>query len=463
MHTRAQHRILPIYLPIFEIETMPRPTFDQPIATRAARERLAVRQEPYWRSVEAGISLGYRKGKTGGAWLVRMLVEARYLEFSLGKADDGIRADGVTYLDFRQADAKARAQAANQHHIAAGLDPLRESRAAVTVADAMDSYLRDYQRRGGKDVRGVGNTVRAHILPHLGTVRLDRLTRRRITDWHHDLALEAPRLRTRAGSSKAPARREIDPLDPDATRGRRATANRVLTFLKAALNFAYQEGRVQSKTGWDAVKPFRGVSAPRIRHLTDAEVVRLVNACDPSLREIVVAGVLTGMRYGEITRVRTVDLNLDVGIITVPTSKSGKSRHIYLTEEGRSFFEEATLGRPGTNLIFLRADGQPWGKSHQFRPLRDACAAAQIEPAISFHILRHTYASRLALAGTPMPVIAAQLGHEGTRMTERHYAHLTPSYVADTVRAAFSSFGIASRSNVATISGLRPFRRIGES
>jgi integrase len=56
--------------------------------------------------------------------------------------------------------------------------------------------------------------------------------------------------------------------------------------------------------------------------------------------------------------------------------------------------------------------------------------------------LRHTYASTLAMRGVPMGVIAAQLGHADTRMTERHYAHLGPSYVSDTVRSALPSLGI---------------------
>lgn len=104
------------------------------------------------------------------------------------------------------------------------------------------------------------------------------------------------------------------------------------------------------------------------------------------------------MRYGEITRLRALDFNREVGNISVSISKSGKPRHIYLTEEGRVFFEQAVADRPGTTLIFVRADGEAWGTSHQFRPLREACATARIEPPISFHILRHTYASRLALA-----------------------------------------------------------------
>jgi integrase len=76
--------------------------------------------------------------------------------------------------------------------------------------------------------------------------------------------------------------------------------------------------------------------------------------------------------------------------------------------------------------------------------MRAACEAAKIRPAIGFHILRHTHASRLAITGVASAVIAAQLGHSDTRMTERHYAHLAPSYIGQTVRAAFTSIGIVT-------------------
>ena len=74
---------------------------------------------------------------------------------------------------------------------------------------------------------------------------------------------------------------------------------------------------------------------------------------------------------------------------------------------------------------------------------RKACKRAKISPAISFHVLRHTHGSTLAMRGVPMAVIAEQLGHADTRMTEKHYAHLAPSYVADTIRAHFPTLGIA--------------------
>jgi hypothetical protein len=59
------------------------------------------------------------------------------------------------------------------------------------------------------------------------------------------------------------------------------------------------------------------------------------------------------------------------------------------------------------------------------------------------------------MRGVPLAVIAAQLGHSGTRMVEKHYGHLAPSYVAETVRAAFGSLGLVEPSKVAAIAASR--------
>ena len=58
------------------------------------------------------------------------------------------------------------------------------------------------------------------------------------------------------------------------------------------------------------------------------------------------------------------------------------------------------------------------------------------------------------MRGVPMGVIAAQLGHSDTRMTEKHYAHLSPNYVAETVRAALPVLGILEKTNVASLKRL---------
>jgi len=104
------------------------------------------------------------------------------------------------------------------------------------------------------------------------------------------------------------------------------------------------------------------------------------------------------------------------------------------------------FGSTGSSLVLTPANGEAWGGSNQFRPLRQACVAAGIEPAISFHIPRHINARRLAMAGTSMTVVATQVGHTDTRMTERGYAHVTPNYTADVMRASFTRLGIVPAS-----------------
>ena len=52
------------------------------------------------------------------------------------------------------------------------------------------------------------------------------------------------------------------------------------------------------------------------------------------------------------------------------------------------------------------------------------------------------------MAGAPLQVVAANLGHADTRMTEKHYAHLAPSYVADVIRATMPRLGLVEPSPV---------------
>jgi integrase len=132
-------------------------------------------------------------------------------------------------------------------------------------------------------------------------------------------------------------------------------------------------------------------------------------------------------------------------------SKSGKARHAALTDEGRVFFERATAGKTSNEPIFTKSSGRLWGRSAQFKPLLQACEAASIKPAVGFHVLRHTYATRLVMRSVALPVIAAQLGHVDSKMVEKHYGHLAPSYVADTIRAAFGTMGLVEPDNVSVI------------
>ncbi len=410
------------------------------VDSRSARLRLVERREPYWTSISRGCALGYRRGAKGGTWIARMRSpEGKQQYDALGAADDARDADGLTVFAFAQAQEHARDFFKEKAREASG--DAAPDEGPYTVERALADYFVDREQRGSKGVRADRYAADARILPLLGAVDIRKLTATRIKAWRRAIEI-APKLLRTAKSATAQRHAAVDPSDLEAVRSRKATANRVLTILKAALNYAFSQNKVSSDEAWRQVKPHREVDAPLIRFLSASECVRLVNAAGSGFRSLLRGALVTGARYGELGRMRVADFSADSGFITVRLSKAGKPRHIALNDEGRRLFAYLTVGRSPRELIFARDDGAAWGASHQQRPIEEASRRAGIEPPATFHALRHTYASALAGRGVSMRVIADQLGHADTRITERHYAHLAPSYVADVVRAALPGFGI---------------------
>jgi integrase len=209
---------------------------------------------------------------------------------------------------------------------------------------------------------------------------------------------------------------------------------------------------VQSNETWKKLKPFKNVSEPKIRFLSENECTRLLNSCEPDFRVLIRGALLTGARYGELTTLKVGDYSNDNNTIFINQSKSGKPRYIPLNQEGINLFEQLTTGKNPQEPMFTRPDGKQWKKNYQVRPLEAACKTAKITPAINFHILRHTYGSLLAMRGVPLQVIAAVLGHSDTRVTHKHYAHLMPSYIADVIKEHLPDFGKTEKANVTSLS-----------
>src|SRR5262249_21209104 len=140
-----------------------------------------------------------------------------------------------------------------------------------SVKDAIEDYIKAYERRGGKAVYDIKRAAETHILPSFGSIAVAKLTARKITDWHHGLSEKRARARTKPGRKQNFRKVETG---SDGIRKRRATANRILTVLKAALNHAWKAGHVSSDDAWRRVKPFKAVETARVRYLSEAECVR---------------------------------------------------------------------------------------------------------------------------------------------------------------------------------------------
>jgi integrase len=414
---------------------MARTLHDARLDTRNARLRLKQRREPYWRAISGGLAIGYRKGAIGGTWIGRhySAEEGRRYQ-SIGTADDSADADGIHVLSFSEAQEAARKWFA---HLARH-DRGEVRRGPYSVAECLDDYtawLQDH-RKTATDARYRSN---AHILPALGEIKCDKLTTAHIQKWLRDLGNSRARLRGKNGDTRQKYRESNG--NADAVRQRRSSANRTLTILKAALNRAWRAGKIASDDAWRRVEPFENVDSARARYLTLAECKRLINAADPDFRLIVQAALETGARYGELARLTVADFNADTGTVAIRGSKTGKPRHVVLTDEGQAFFRQVCAGRAGSQLIFTKPGGGAWLKSHQARPMRETCTRARIKPAINFHGLRHTWASLAVMNAVPLLVVAKALGHADTRMVEKHYGHLAPSYIVDAIRSGAPRFG----------------------
>jgi integrase len=417
---------------------------DANMGTREARRKLAVRKVPYWRLIVEGIHLGYYKGSNSGKWYVKTRTpQGKYTWQAIGSADDFVDANEKTVLSYSQAQEKAKNIG---EKIRLGSD--YEDTKPYTVKHAVDDYLIDFKANGKKSLYATETQINAHILPAFSDKIVSTLTFKQLNMWKNKLATTEKRARSSKKLKQEQKYIADNSNDGEYQRRRRSTANRIITIFKAILNHAFNTNRVQSNEQCQKLKPFKNVSEPKIRFLSEAETTRLMNACDPEFRLLIRGALLTGARYGELTTLKIADYSPDNNTIFIHQSKSGKPRHVPLNNEGISFFEQLTTGRNSQEFMFTRADGNQWKKNYQVRPLEAACSTAKIIPTINFHILRHTYGSALAAKGVPLQVIAAVLGHSDTRVTHKHYAHLMPSYIADVIKEHLPDFGKTEKSNL---------------
>jgi integrase len=415
---------------------MARRVLDTTLDTRTARSRLKARGKPYWRQLEPGLSIGYRKPLSGpGKWVVRHHLGGKneYITNTFGAADDFSDPDGVAILSFWQAQGKARQRMVSRAHADTA------AKAPRTVEVSVNRYI-DFLETHRKSADEARYAANAYIFPKLGKITLDELTADQVRKWHIGISKSPARVRTAKGQEQQ--FRSNDEDDPERERRRKSTANRVLTILKAALNRSWRDNKhVVSDRAWRSVEPFKNVESARIRYLSLDEAARFINAAADDFRKLVRGALESGARYGELCDMFVSDFNSDVGTLSVPDPKTGKPRHIVLSVDGIEFFEGITAGRAGSEPLFSKTDGSRWLPDHQADPICETNKRASIKPPINFHGLRHTWASHAVMSGMPLIVVAKNLGHTTTRMVELHYGHLAPSYISEAVRAHAPRFG----------------------
>ncbi len=202
------------------------------------------------------------------------------------------------------------------------------------------------------------------------------------------------------------------------------------------------------------VNPVKGVkffpeATGRIRFLSEAEISRLREVLTTGEWPIVALALETGLRLSEQFHARWECVDLEQGVLTVPLSKSGRTRHVILSEAALAILRGLSSWMHSPNLFPSPMNpGQPMqGRNFVVKIYEPALRQADIQGA-NWHTLRHTFASRAVMAGVDIRTVQELMGHSTITMTVR-YAHLSPAHLRAAVNKA-SLGAIASKNLIGT-------------
>jgi integrase len=331
------------------------------------------------------------------------------------------RRPGALYVRIYHAGRFYKRRAASLSHarelvheiktaIARGQWPPAPKRKPVLFDDLLADY-REAKAREGKAVMASGIGYR-RLLDRFGGRRADSLTSDEVECWR-DAMLE----------TMAPA-----------------TVNLHLCLLRAILRRAVRGKRLDPP----ALPEVKGpkLNNKRVRYLTEAEEAHLIEALPEWLRPLVMVAIHTGMRRGELLRLRWPDVDFVSGTIHVRIAKSGEGRYVPLSPTAHRTLtalrdeRRARLGArvvrhaDADRLVFTAPEGG--FLMNLARAWYPALKRAGLE-GFRFHDLRHTFASRLVQRGVSLYEVGTLLGHKTPAMTLR-YAHLSPAHLRAAVQ-----------------------------
>jgi integrase len=404
------------------------------LETTEARKRLPVSKKPIFAAkIGRGLTLGYRRNKTAGTWVVRVAdgKGGNWIAV-IGTADDLAPADNEGILDFWQAQDHARARARRGK-----VDDGDDGRPA-TIAEALDRYLADLKIRGG-DVGNVAR-VKAHLPAGLAGKSVTLATTRELRSWRDGLA---------------------DGLAP-------ATVNRTTNALKAALNLAAdQDERIGSRRAWET-----GLAS-----IHDAEESRNVILDEPAIRRIIAeanahsvqfgllaeTAAVTGARVSQIGRIEVQDLQdrRSDPRLMMPGSRKGRGekkisrRPVPIPAGLAAKLRNTAGGRPAAAPLLTKPSGEPWKKSDHSRLFARAAKSAGLDPdEVTIYALRHSSIVRQILAGVPVRVVA--VNHDtSVAMIERTYSRYIGDHADALARKALLDIAAPPSSSVVPISAAR--------
>ena len=409
--------------------------------TRTARLKRPVAKKPEFVKIAFGISLGYRRNATRGTWVVRV-ADGKGANWTkaIGQADDYDDANGLTILDYWQAQDRARAVGRPGEDVSPTDDK------PLTLHAALDQYEADLKMRGGDVANAV--RVRRHLTGRLLDKHVAALTLNDLRTWRDGLTSKARRKEPTEGERSASAIADPTPLVPSGI-------NRLCTAMKAALNLAAdRDGRIASRRPWEqGLATLPDAEESRNVILRDADVRKLVaNAPSQGIWfSLLVEGLAgTGARVSQLARVNVGDLQDERADprIMMPSSRKGSGkkavlrRPVPISPDFAKRLRQTAKGKAADAPLFMKPTGERWSDSDHSRlfarVVKKSGIATDEAPVITISALRHSSIVRQLLANVPLRVVAA-LHDTSVAMIERTYSRYIADHTDAIARAAMFS------------------------
>ncbi|PTX57413.1 phage integrase family protein [Litoreibacter ponti] len=398
------------------------------LSTEDNVRKLPPRNSPYWNILEFCRHIGLQKKASGNLhWMARIRrLDGGYSQTRLGPHRI-MQSNGLTYVE---ALRLANNWFNDPQILAAASEPYKagvnrqlhytKSESRFTVGDAMHSYV-EWKRVAAARTyfETTLSLINHHIIPRLGQLPVEELCQSVFTQFCVDVLETAPK----RGRGTQGGRVRLQELDHERLRKRKKTLNTVIGILRTAIEMSWENGDVESDRYWRRIRRVPHADTPRQFFLTRAQAKRLIASCRPDLALLVQGALYTGCRVSELTRLKARDVGCHLFGIYVEPMKSYRGRYVVLPNEGMTFFLDQVEGTDDEDLVFRMSSGRSWFGCHKHL-FKEAVRRAGLPEGFVFHGLRHTYASQLVQAGTPLAMVAKQLGHTNTDTVSRTYGHL---------------------------------------
>lgn len=398
------------------------------LSNESVRLNLAVRHKPYFNLIEYCRHVGLQvEDEHNAYWIARVRKrDGGYKQKRLGR-ERGENSDCIGFpqaLELAVEWFETRAIRA----IASEAYPLGSKRSInicpigpeYTIGHALSDYL-DWKLLAAtrSHYETLVSLINYHLVPRLSHQPLSTFNASVFQVFARDV-LETPPKKGRV-QSKMKAR--IQSLGEEELRRRKKTLNSLVSILRGAFELAWEADRIDNDKPLRCLRRVPNVDRPRVIFLDRTECRSLMSACDQDLRDLVYAALLTGCRARELTNMAVGDFSEKTSLVFVAHPKGQRTRHIYLPEEARRFFGGLVGSRGRAAPMFLRKNGRAWGGEYKYH-FRVACDRASLTKELTFHGLRHTYASQLVQSGASLSAVAEQLGHADTQTVSSTYGHL---------------------------------------